>query len=87
MTYLNEKIDNRQQTGEAFANLQRHILRLPRNISLEQAQQFEYIDPVTGNLRQNYWNPGSNGGQNPYWIKNRVHAHDNRDRVTGFYSL
>ena len=87
ITYLNERIDNRQQTGEAFANLQRHILRLPRNISLEQAQQFEYVDPSTGRLRQNYWNPGSNGGQNPYWIKNRVIAQDNRDRVTAFTSL
>lgn len=87
LTYLNERIDNRQQTGEAFANLQRHILRIPRNISLEQAQDFEYIDPSTGRLRQNYWNPGSNGGQNPYWIKNRVIALDTRDRLTGFASL
>jgi outer membrane receptor protein involved in Fe transport len=84
---LNEKIDNRQQTGEAFANLQRHVLRLPRNISLEAAEQFEYVDPSTGRLRQNYWNPGSNGGQNPYWIKNRVLANDTRDRVTGFSAL
>jgi TonB-linked SusC/RagA family outer membrane protein len=87
ITYLNERIDNRQQTGEAFANLQRHILRLPRNIPLSQAQSFEYTDPVTGNLRQNYWNPGSNGGQNPYWIKNRVTAENLRDRVTGFSAL
>ena len=87
ITYLNEKIDNRQQTGEAFANLQRHVLRLPRNISLEAAEQFEYVDPSTGRLRQNYWNPGSNGGQNPYWIKNRVLANDTRDRVTGFSAL
>jgi TonB-linked SusC/RagA family outer membrane protein len=86
LTYLNEEIQNRQQTGEAFANLQRHILRIPRNISLEQAQDFEYVDPSTGRLRQNYWNPGSNGGQNPYWIKNRVIALDNRDRLTGFAS-
>jgi len=87
LTYLNEKIDNRQQTGESFANLQRHILRIPRNVSLEAAQDFEYVDPSSGRLRQNYWNPGSNGGQNPYWIKNRVTALDNRDRLTGFSSL
>jgi hypothetical protein len=36
---------------------------------------------------QNYWNPGSNGGQNPYWIKNKVLALDNRDRIYGFTSL
>ncbi|MCE6991546.1 SusC/RagA family TonB-linked outer membrane protein [Dyadobacter sp. CY323] len=87
ITYLSEKIDNRQQTGESFANLQRHILRLPRSISLEQAQNYDYVDPSTGQLKQNYWNPGSNGGQNPYWIKNRVLAIDNRDRIYGFTSL
>lgn len=87
VTYLSEKIENRQQTGEAFANLQRHILRLPRSISLEQAKDFEYVDPATGKTLQNYWNPGSNGGQNPYWIKNRVLAVDNRDRIYGFTSL
>ncbi|MCF0073229.1 SusC/RagA family TonB-linked outer membrane protein [Dyadobacter sp. CY261] len=87
VTYLSEKIENRQQTGEAFANLQRHILRLPRSISLEQAKDFEYMVPATGKVLQNYWNPGSNGGQNPYWIKNRVLALDNRDRIYGFTSL
>lgn len=86
ITYLNEEIQNRQQTGEAYANVQRHILRIPRNISLEQAMDFEYVDPSSGRLRQNFWNPGSNGGQNPYWIKNRVIALDNRDRITGFAS-
>jgi len=87
VTYLSEKIDNRQQTGEAYANLQRHILRLPRSIALDQAKDFEYVDPKTGKTLQNYWNPGSNGGQNPYWIKNRVTALDNRDRIYGFTSL
>jgi TonB-linked SusC/RagA family outer membrane protein len=87
VTYLDENIKNRQQTGEAFANLQRHILRLPRNISLADAQNFEFINPATGQLRQNFWNPGSNGGQNPYWIKNRVLASDKRSRVTAFTSV
>lgn len=87
VTYLDEIINNRQQTGEAFANLQRHILRLPRNISLAAAQDFEFVNPATGQLRQNFWNPGSNGGQNPYWIKNRVTALDKRNRVTAFTSF
>jgi outer membrane receptor protein involved in Fe transport len=87
VTYLNEIINNRQQTGESFANLQRHVLRLPRNVSLEAARDFEYTEPITGRNRQNFWNQGSNGGQNPYWIKNRVIALDNRDRITGFSSL
>lgn len=87
VTYLDEIINNRQQTGEAFANVQRHILRLPRNISLDAAKEYEFINPVSGKLLQNFWNPGSNGGQNPYWIKNRVIALDKRARVTGFGSM
>jgi len=87
VTYLDEVINNRQQTGEAFANLQRHILRLPRNISLQAAEDYDFINPASGQLRQNYWNPGSNGGQNPYWIKNRVSALDKRARVTAFGSM
>lgn len=87
VTYLKEDIGNRQYTGEAYQNNQRHILRIPRNISLEQAQKYDYIDPSTGKLMQNYWNPGSNGGENPYWTKNRIISADKRNRVTGFGSL
>lgn len=87
VTYLKEDVDNRQQTGEAYSNNNRHILRIPRNISLASAQKFDYIDPSTGKLRQNYWNPGSNGGENPFWTKNRIIAADQRNRVTGFGSL
>ncbi|MHB1180059.1 MAG: SusC/RagA family TonB-linked outer membrane protein, partial [Daejeonella sp.] len=87
VTYLKEDVDNRQQTGESFSNNQRHILRIPRNISLASAQKYDYIDPSTGKLRQNYWNPASNGGENPYWTKNRIIAADQRNRVTAFGSL
>ena len=87
VTYLKQDIDNRQYTGEAYQNNQRHILRIPRNISLAQAGKYDYIDPSTGKLRQNYWNPGSNGGENPLWTKNRVISDDIRDRVMGFGSL
>jgi outer membrane receptor protein involved in Fe transport len=86
-TYLKQDLDNRQYTGENYANNQRHIVRIPRNISLDQAQKFEYTEPSTGRLRQNFWNPGSNGGENPYWTKYRTSSDDIRDRVTAFGSL
>jgi len=86
-TYLKQDIGNRQYTGEAYQNNQRHILRIPRNISLEQAQKYDYTDASSGKLRQNYWNPGSNGGENPFWTKNRIISQDDRDRVTAFGSL
>lgn len=86
VNYLNEKIDNRQRTGEAFDNPNRHILRVPRNISTEDMMKYDYISP-SGFLRQNYWNPGSNGGANPYWTRNRNLSTDERNRVIGFASL
>lgn len=86
-TYLKQDLANRQYTGEAYQNNQRHILRIPRNISLAQAGKYDYIDPSSGKLRQNYWNPGSNGGENPLWTKNRIISQDDRDRVTAFGSL
>jgi TonB-linked SusC/RagA family outer membrane protein len=86
-TYLKQNLDNRQYTGENYANNQRHIVRIPRNISLDQAKKYDYVDPSTGRLRQNFWNPGSNGGENPYWTKYRTSSDDLRDRVTAFGSL
>jgi TonB-linked SusC/RagA family outer membrane protein len=84
--YSQQIIDNRQYTGESKANNQRHILRIPRNISLEAAQKYQYIDPAN-RLRQNYWNPGSNGGENPFWTKNNIFSNDDRNRLMGFGSL
>jgi hypothetical protein len=67
LTYFNEEVDNRVATGNVFNNPIRQIYRQPSNISLEDARKYEYYDDA-GNLRQHYWNPGSNGGQNIYWI-------------------
>jgi TonB-linked SusC/RagA family outer membrane protein len=86
LTYLSENIDNRGTLGEVYQNVNRHVARMPRNISLEAAQQFEYTDSQ-GRNKQNFWNPGSNGGQNPYWIKNRTTSTDTRDRITGLSAL
>ena len=86
VTYLNEIINNRQRTGDAFDNVNRHVARLPRNISLEDAKNYTYTD-AGGFTRQNFWNPGSNGGSNPYWTKNNVPAINERNRIMGFASL
>ena len=73
--YIRQSTDNRLATGENFTNPIRHIVRLPRNIRTEDAQAYEYLTSE-GVLRQHYWNPGSNGGANPYWTLNRnLNAH------------
>lgn len=86
VTYLNEIINNRQRTGDAYDNVNRHVARLPRNISLDDAKNYSFVD-AGGFTRQNFWNPGSNGGHNPYWIKNNVPAINERNRIMGFAAL
>lgn len=86
VTYLNEIIDNRGRTGDSYDNLNRHVARLPRNISLEDAKDYYYIN-ASGFERQNFWNPGSNGGHNPYWTKYNNTSVDERNRIMGFAAL
>jgi TonB-linked SusC/RagA family outer membrane protein len=86
ITYFHQQVNNRVSTGDDFANPMRAILRQPSNISNDQAKDYEYYDN-SGALLQNYWNPHSNGGENPYWLINRIPLVDTRDRVLTVNSL
>lgn len=86
LSYVRRTINNQLSTGENFSNPIRHISRLPRNIRTEDAENFEYFTEDEQQL-QHFWNPGSNGGANPYWTINRNLSLNNRDRVVGFASL
>lgn len=82
VTYFHQEVQNRVWTGDDFSNPMRAILRQPSNISEEEAKTYEYFDN-SGFRLQNYWNPHSNGGENPWWIVNRIPAKEIRDRVLG----
>ena len=86
LNYIREDIDNALSQGESFDNPNRHALRLPPNIRTADIEQFEYTD-AAGLNRQHYWNPGSNGGANPYWTINRNQRETATDRILGFVSL
>lgn len=86
VTYIRKDIDNALSEGESFDNPIRHALRLPSNVRTEDAEIFEFVDE-TGANRQHFWNPGSNGGANPYWTINRNTNERNLDRVIGLASL
>lgn len=86
INYIQEDIYNMLSTGESFDNPIRHISRLPRNIRTADIEDFDFIN-AAGVLRQNYWNPGSNGGANPYWTINRNLKKNTTDRVIAFSSL
>jgi TonB-linked SusC/RagA family outer membrane protein len=86
VTYIREDIDNELPQGESFDNPVRHALRLPPNIRTEDVSIFEFTSP-SGNNLQHFWNPGSNGGANPYWTINRNTNQRDLDRVIGLASL
>ncbi len=86
LTYFNQKVDNRLATGDDYNNPMRAIYRQPSNISLDQVREFEFFDEV-GNRRHHYWNPGTNGGENVYWMLNRTKRDETRNRVIGMGSL
>lgn len=86
INYIRTAIDNQLDTGEAFSNPWRHAYRLPRNIRTQDVEVFQYID-AGGNVRQNYWDPGNNGGANPYWTINKNLKEIISNRVIGFASL
>jgi TonB-linked SusC/RagA family outer membrane protein len=86
ITYFHQQVNNPVSTGDDFANPMRAILRQPSNISDDQAKDYQYYDN-SGALLQNYWNPHSNGGENPYWLINRIPRADTRDRVLSVNSL
>ena len=87
LNYIQQSLDNPNSTGDdAFFNPFRNIYRMPRNIRVADLQQFEYTD-AAGNNRQNFWNPGSTSGKNPYWIMNRILTLEQRKRIIGLASL
>lgn len=86
INYIRQEIDNQLPQAENFANPNRHAFRLPRNIRTEDISQYEYTT-VTNLKRQNYFNPGSNGGANPYWTINRNVNQNRDDRILAFSSL
>ena len=87
ITYFDQKADNFIKSGEDFANVNRQILRLPTNISTDYAASHYQFYNANRELTQNYWRPGSNGGENPYWVKYNCTAFFKANNVKGMGSL
>ncbi|MBX3254334.1 MAG: SusC/RagA family TonB-linked outer membrane protein [Chitinophagaceae bacterium] len=87
ITYFDQKADNYIKSGENFANVNRQILRLPTNISVDYIRDHYQFYNEDKELKQNYWRPGSNGGENPYWVKYNCTNFFNANSVKGMASL
>jgi len=87
ITYLWQKATNYVRSDEDFSNVNRQIVRLPSNIDLEYARSHVQFTNPLGQLKQNYWHPNSNGGENPFWVKYNVTNFFEANQVKGLASL
>lgn len=87
ITYFDQKADNYVRSDEDFANVNRQIIRLPTNIDLAYAEKHYQYYNEDRELKQNYWHPGSNGGENPIWVKYNTTNFFNATQVKGMGSL
>lgn len=87
LDYAKQNIDNRLDEGESSFNPVRHIYTMPPNIRQEDVGNFEYLDPATGVMRQDYWAYGAVTSANPYWALNRNLRYNKSDRVIGLAAL
>ncbi len=87
ITYFDQRASNYIKSGEDFSNVNRQILRLPTNISVDYAADHYQFYNADRELKQNYWRPGSNGGENPYWVKYNCTNFFKANNVKGMGSL
>jgi TonB-linked SusC/RagA family outer membrane protein len=85
ITYVNQEIKNRPRTGEENAPTI-DIYQIPRNISTEDAKMSEVIDNIGLPVPTAFPSTLSSIYQNPYWLINRTHINEKRDRLIGFLS-
>ena len=84
--YIRDNFSNVLFGGENYDNPLRYLYILPRNIRTQDLEHYQFINEA-GQLRQHYWEPGFNGGGNPYWTINNVRQPRIRERVLGLLSL
>ncbi|MEX2573161.1 MAG: hypothetical protein WD317_02650, partial [Balneolaceae bacterium] len=84
--YSNQEIDGQVPEGRSNFNRNRQIYMIPPNIRTEHLSNFEYED-ANGLNRQNWYNPGTTTGSNPYWMLYRNIRENTRERVIAMTSL
>src|SRR5690606_8956919 len=86
ISFLRQVINNQLDQGASNFNPVMQIYRMPPNIRTEDARNFEYTN-ADGLNQQNYWNPSTTLGANPYWTLNRAPQIDTRKRTILMTSL
>lgn len=84
--YIKQKITDPIIQDINNFNQTKQIYMIPRSISTAEAKNYSFLDPA-GVIKQNYWNPGSTLGLNPYFLLNRQSSDNIRDRGIFMSSL
>jgi TonB-linked SusC/RagA family outer membrane protein len=83
VTYVAQEIKDRPRTGEENAPTI-DIYQIPRNMPTADARQYEFLDNIGIPTPTPFPSTLSSIYQNPYWLINRTHINETRDRVIGF---
>ncbi|HEV8508696.1 MAG TPA: SusC/RagA family TonB-linked outer membrane protein [Chitinophagaceae bacterium] len=85
VTYVRQDIKDRPRTGEENSPTI-DIYQTPRNISTDDAKQYEFSNNVGLPTPTPFPLSLSSIYQNPYWMINRTHINQTRDRIIGLLS-
>jgi TonB-linked SusC/RagA family outer membrane protein len=85
ITYVRQDIKDRPRTGEENSPTI-DIYQIPRNISTDDAKQFETFNNIGLPTPTPFPLTLSSIYQNPYWMIHRTHINQTRDRIIGFLS-
>lgn len=83
LNYVNQQIDNRPRLGDMGIPVEAYIM--PRDLSKEELNHFEDINPSNGEPVRKYWS-GATLYDNPLWSLNRTSVNEERDRITALAS-
>ncbi len=83
ITYINQEIENRPRTGEENAPVS-DIYQIARNIPTSDAEQAEVLNNIGIPTPTPFPTTLSSIYQNAYWVINRTHINEKRDRIIGF---
>ncbi len=85
VTYISQNIENRPRTGEENAPTI-DIYNIARSIPTSDAKQAETTDNLGVPTPTAFPSTLSSIYQNPYWLIDRTHINEQRDRIIGFLS-
>lgn len=85
LSYLSQDIKNKSLIAShgPIATL----LTAPRDLTKEDFENYEIIDPSTGMPQSNFWSPSATTTNNPLWMVNRTSVNEKRDRIYGMGSV